>query len=48
VVAIPPSAFYTPEHRGTMTDNLLRFCFVKDEKTLQAAATRLATLKDRL
>jgi N-succinyldiaminopimelate aminotransferase len=43
VAAIPPSAFYCDEHRH-LAAQLARFCFCKEDATLQAAATRLTRL----
>ncbi len=43
VAAIPPSAFYAPQH-AHLARRLARFCFCKEEATLQAAARRLARL----
>lgn len=43
VTAIPPSAFYMPEHAEEAAD-FVRFCFCKDDATLDAAIQRLATL----
>ena len=42
VTAIPPSAFYSPEHSHLAT-NVARFCFCKTDAILEAAATRLRT-----
>ncbi len=42
VTAIPPSAFYSPEH-GHLAANVARFCFCKTDAILEAAATRLRT-----
>ena len=42
VTAIPPSAFYSPEHSHLAT-NIARFCFCKTDAILEAAATRLRT-----
>ncbi len=40
VAAIPPSAFYCEEHKH-LARRLARFCFCKEEQTLEAAARRL-------
>ena len=40
VTAIPPSAFYRPEHIG-LASNLLRFAFCKGDDTLLEAQRRL-------
>jgi len=40
VAAIPPSFFYSDEHRH-LARSLARFCFCKEEATLEAAAARL-------
>lgn len=40
VAAIPPSAFYGPDHRA-LARHLLRFCFCKRDETLVAADERL-------
>lgn len=40
VAAIPPTAFYSPEH-SHLSGKLIRFCFCKDDSTLQAAYKRL-------
>lgn len=41
VAAIPPSTFYCAEHRH-LAARLVRFCFCKEDATLDAAAARLA------
>jgi aspartate/methionine/tyrosine aminotransferase len=46
VAAIPPSAFYSSEHRR-LARHHARFCFCKSEATLALAAERLATLRPR-
>jgi aspartate/methionine/tyrosine aminotransferase len=43
VAAIPPSAFYCPEH-APLARRLARFCFCKRDQTLDAAAERLSRL----
>ena len=43
VACIPPSAFYSPEHRH-LAKNLARFSVCKTDETLQAAAERLRTI----
>jgi len=43
VAAIPPSAFYSPEHQH-LTANLARFCFCKTDEMLDEAARRLQKL----
>lgn len=40
VAAIPPSVFY----HGAVDNRVLRFCFAKKEKTLEAAAERLCAI----
>lgn len=45
VAAIPISSFYSEEHNNT---SLVRFAFCKTDDILQAAASRLATLKEKL
>ncbi len=40
VAAIPPSAFYSPEHKY-LAQNLARFCYCKTETVLNEAARRL-------
>ncbi|RME51030.1 MAG: aminotransferase class I/II-fold pyridoxal phosphate-dependent enzyme [Caldilineae bacterium] len=40
VAAIPPSAFYSPEHKHLARD-VARFCFCKTDQVLDAAAERL-------
>jgi aspartate/methionine/tyrosine aminotransferase len=44
VCAVPPSAFYSPEHRH-MAGDFARFCFCKKDETLDAAGRRLQKLK---
>nr|XP_054918975.1 kynurenine aminotransferase-like isoform X2 [Dermacentor andersoni] len=41
---IPPSAFYGADNKQ-LAQNLIRFCFIKDDSTLQKAADILAALK---
>ncbi len=43
VAAIPPSAFYSEPHKHLARDHA-RFCFCKEDATLDAAAERLAGL----
>jgi N-succinyldiaminopimelate aminotransferase len=43
VAAIPPSAFYCAEH-ASMAHRLARFCFCKQDSSLDEAAARLAKL----
>ncbi len=43
VGAIPPSAFYSPEHKH-LAKHLVRFTFCKTDKALQEASRRLKTL----
>jgi aspartate/methionine/tyrosine aminotransferase len=45
VAAIPPSAFYSPEH-AFMAKNFARFCFCKKDETLEEGAKRLQKLKN--
>jgi N-succinyldiaminopimelate aminotransferase len=47
VAAIPPSVFYSAEHRAHGR-TLARFAFCKRDQTLRAAAERLATVPQRL
>ena len=47
VAAIPPSAFYGPEHAG-QGKNFARFAFCKRDETLAEAATRLSHLPTAL
>ncbi|MBX5481501.1 MAG: aminotransferase class I/II-fold pyridoxal phosphate-dependent enzyme [Myxococcaceae bacterium] len=47
VAAIPPSAFYGPEHRAHGR-RLVRFAFCKREETVRAAAERLRRLPEVL
>jgi aspartate/methionine/tyrosine aminotransferase len=44
VAAIPPSAFYSSEHRA-LARSLARLCFCKDDETLGRAAERLAAAR---
>jgi aspartate/methionine/tyrosine aminotransferase len=44
VTAIPPSAFYSPEHTD-LASSFARFCFCKRDEVLEAAATRLQRLR---
>jgi aspartate/methionine/tyrosine aminotransferase len=44
VAAIPPSAFYSAEHRH-LARHHARFCFCKSDETLELAAKRLAGLR---
>jgi len=44
VACIPPSAFFSPEHKH-LTQNHVRFAFCKSDETLKAAAERMAKLK---
>jgi len=37
IAAIPPSAFYSKEHKD-LAQNLIRFCFIKEDSTLEKAA----------
>jgi N-succinyldiaminopimelate aminotransferase len=43
VAAIPPSAFYSDEHRG-LARRWARFAFCKRQETLAQAAERLSTM----
>lgn len=43
VAAIPPSAFYSPEHKH-LAKHLVRFTFCKTDEALQEASRRLKTL----
>lgn len=44
VAAIPVSAFYSDRYDG----QLLRFCFAKEDNTLQRAVNQLAALKEKM
>ena len=44
VASIPVSAFYAED----AVNNVLRFCFVKEDATLDAAIARIAEARDRL
>lgn len=41
---IPPSAFYCEEHKH-LAENYIRFCFIKDDQTLEKAENILKELK---
>src|SRR3546814_5518116 len=43
VTAIPPSAFYIPEHKH-LAHNLARFAYCKTDESIEEAKQRLATL----
>jgi aspartate/methionine/tyrosine aminotransferase len=45
VAAVPPSAFYLDPARAPL---LARFCFAKRDETIQLAAERLQTVRERL
>jgi methionine aminotransferase len=45
VAAIPVSVFYDNHNDKSRDDRILRFCFAKDERTLDDAAARLQALK---
>ncbi|KAL0276227.1 UNVERIFIED_CONTAM: hypothetical protein PYX00_003836 [Menopon gallinae] len=45
VLAIPPSAFYSDEHKH-LGENYARFCFIKEDHNLQLAAERLRAWKE--
>ncbi|KAB1279616.1 Kynurenine--oxoglutarate transaminase 1 [Camelus dromedarius] len=47
LVAIPVSVFYSVPHRK-LFDHYIRFCFMKDESTLQAMDQKLQMWKDEL
>jgi N-succinyldiaminopimelate aminotransferase len=47
VAGIPPTSFYSPQHRHLGSKHL-RFAFCKSDDTLKAAAERLAKLKSRV
>lgn len=40
---IPPSAFYSPEHKH-LAENFIRLCYFKDEETLKHAGSLIAKL----
>lgn len=44
---IPPSAFYGSEHKD-LAQNLIRFCFIKEDSTLQKAGQILKDMKATL
>src|SRR5690606_4556694 len=44
VACIPPSAFFSPEHKY-ITKNHVRFAFCKNDDTLKAAGERMAKLR---
>jgi aspartate/methionine/tyrosine aminotransferase len=43
VAAIPPSAFYSPEHKH-LAKHLVRFTFCKTDEALQESVRRLKTI----
>jgi aspartate/methionine/tyrosine aminotransferase len=43
VAAIPPTAFYSPQH-AHLAQHLARFCFCKKDETLEEAGRRLQKL----
>lgn len=45
--AIPPTAFYSHDHKK-LGEKYLRFCFIKSDKTLDAAAKVLRAWKDEM
>jgi aspartate/methionine/tyrosine aminotransferase len=45
VATVPPSVFYSDPARAP---KLARFCFAKQDATIEAAAERLAAARDRL
>lgn len=45
LATIPVSAFYSPEHRKDF-QNYIRFCFVKEDSTLNAAEDILRKWSD--
>lgn len=45
VACVPGSSFYSDRTRGAQ---MIRFCFCKSDETLQAAAERLQTLRQRI
>jgi kynurenine--oxoglutarate transaminase/cysteine-S-conjugate beta-lyase/glutamine--phenylpyruvate transaminase len=40
VATIPPSAFFSPANKH-LVEKFVRFCFIKDDATLQAAYAKL-------
>uniref|UniRef100_A0A0B6ZAR9 Aminotransferase class I/classII large domain-containing protein n=1 Tax=Arion vulgaris TaxID=1028688 RepID=A0A0B6ZAR9_9EUPU len=44
LTVIPPSAFYSEEHRD-LAENLVRFCFIKEDSTLEKAEEILRNWK---
>ncbi|XP_023243200.1 kynurenine--oxoglutarate transaminase 3-like [Centruroides sculpturatus] len=44
---IPPSAFYCEEHRY-LAEDYIRFCFIKDDSTLEKAESILKSLNDSI
>lgn len=47
VAGIPPSAFYSQEHKH-LAENLIRFCFIKEDKTLDQAGEILKQWRKEL
>ncbi|PFX30386.1 kynurenine--oxoglutarate transaminase 3-like isoform X2 [Stylophora pistillata] len=47
IAAIPPSAFYSPEHKY-MGAKYIRFCFIKEDSTLENGAKKLKEWKAEL
>jgi len=43
---IPPSAFYSEQNKG-LGENFVRYCFIKNDDTLQKAAQILSTWKEK-
>ena len=48
VAAIPPSAFYSPDHVDMLSHDLARLCYCKDDVTLELAMERLRAMKPYL
>ncbi|XP_020603611.1 kynurenine--oxoglutarate transaminase 3-like isoform X2 [Orbicella faveolata] len=47
ICAIPPSAFYSPQHKH-FGAKYIRFCFIKEDSTLENGAKKLKEWKDEL
>lgn len=45
LATIPSSAFYSKDHKKEFGENYIRFCFFKDESTLEKCATVLSNFK---
>lgn len=47
ICAIPPSAFYSPQHKH-FGAKYIRFCFIKEDSTLESGAKKLKEWKNEL